>query len=184
MDLIASLPRTLSSHLMCSEYLFVKKKISLSCLKVSARLKRMPCYKDTLIWWLLAGVKGRGRARASVQPESWKQQHKVNREPCCRAKEAATLWITEKGKPLANTQVELRGILLNHHKTLAALPVSSFVFLRLHSRWLLCFIQKNAQILSESVTVTHWVRRTSFCLRLQPLQRLGHFNAMPFVWTR
>lgn len=65
--------------------------------------------------------------------------------------------ITEKGKPLTNTQVGLRGILLNHHKRPAALPQFIFVLRRLHSRQLLCFIQKNAQILSESVTVTHWV---------------------------
>lgn len=67
-------------------------------------------------------------------------------------RKAGTIWITEKGKPLAHAQVELRGILLSCHKRLAALPRFSFVLQRLHSRWLLCFIQKNAQILSESHT--------------------------------
>lgn len=60
------------------------------------------------------------------------------------------LWITGRGKPLAHTQGELRGISSSRLMRLAALPLFSFVLLRLHSRWLLCFIQKNAQILRES----------------------------------
>lgn len=102
----------------------------------------------------LADAKCRGRVRERLYPESQKQQHKVNTESRCRAEDAAMLWITEKGKPPLNAQVGLRGILLNHHKSLAALLEFIFVLQRLHSRWLLCFIQRNAQILSESVTVT------------------------------
>lgn len=105
----------------------------------------------------LTGAKGRRRAGESVYPQPWKQQHKVNWESCCRAKEASTLWIREKGKPLANAQVELWGILLNHHKSLAALPGFSFVPQRLHSRWLLCFIQQkctNPLWISHSYTLS------------------------------
>lgn len=83
----------------------------------------------------------RERMRESI-PSHENSSTKSTESVAAGQKEAATLWIAEKGKPLANAQVELRGILLNHRKRLTALPEFSFVLRRLHSRWLLSFVQK------------------------------------------
>lgn len=97
--------------------------------------------RDWILFHSLPVQKAGVGARENVYPKSRQQQHKVSRQLCCRAEEEAVLWITGKGKPLANVQVELRRILLNHHKRLAALPGFNFVLQRLPS-WLLCFILK------------------------------------------
>lgn len=122
----------------------------------------------------LAGAKGRGRVRESVYPKLRKQHHKVNRESCCRAKESNAMNHREMEDPGSRTSWAQRNFGESPQETgssvwvqLCAAEAPQQVAALLNT--------KKCKIVSESVTVTHWVKRTSFCLLCELLQRLTSF---------
>ena len=133
---------------------------------------------------LVAGAKGRRRARVSVYPESRQQQHRANGESQCRAEEAAMLWITENHRereaPDLNTSWAQRNFIESPQETSSSVSVHLCAQEAPQQAAALLYTKKctNPLWISHSYTLSH--RRTSFCLLCELLLRRLHFKFAKF----